>query len=68
MLNMIIISSDNQGLFFDKEDEEIVFNFDVSFQYNRCKCGFKKKDFFLKEAFNYKSDENVILNCKVCKV
>lgn len=66
----IINNMENKGAcnldYLDQEDSDKTYKFTVSMQYNRCKCGFKNKDYFIQETLNYKEDENVYLNCKVC--
>lgn len=60
-------SSPEFGL-MDRDDEEANFSTEISFLYNRCKCGFKKKDYFIAETLNFEANQNVIVNCRKCKI
>jgi len=51
---------------FGDDSEDVNFKLETSLVYNRCKCGFKKKDYFITETLIYEAGENVILNCKKC--
>lgn len=68
----LIINGQNKGnssttmVFSDQEETETNYEFDISFQYNRCKCGFKNREQLIQETLGIREDENVYLNCKVC--
>ncbi len=67
----IIINYDNKGVqehgFLDREEEDSNFTLNINFKYNRCRCGFKNKDYFISKTLKFNANENVILNCEKCK-
>lgn len=48
------------------EDEDVLHSIVISFKFNKCKCGYKKKEYFIHESMNFEEDENVFIKCKTC--
>ena len=51
---------------FEREEDDVTHTVNISFKYNKCKCGYKKKDYFLSESMNFKSEEDLYIKCKIC--